>query len=375
MKPLRSLAETVVAALHPRRFRSLWTLDLPLHPRFQVMHQGNRWHAAGLVCTEEQRNAVLAAERAIYPEGRRMTDVRAWDVVGAPVVICEWRDEAERWDGRIFRNGGAMLLQFEQGLLRRIQSFTDTAFLNVIEHGWADRLSPEILVHVPAFHTLELPDAAIKPHAPLPGAVTPNTAPRTYGDKLTNEERVHRCYDARLLFKDIPVDYRYARASEWYTERQGTRWHLAGRMDASVYDGVLSRGRAGNALLDFIYRSETYRLNQMQTFPTAADRWVFMEWVSQAELVAPPGAKMLNHGLQMLHFDDEGRAVEHREYCDTAYIEALQVDLPERMPVKDFEKLPCSRTWAVPKDLCGPEPIPPEPSSPEHSCTLRVAAE
>ncbi|MGE0388332.1 MAG: hypothetical protein AB7Q97_26715 [Gammaproteobacteria bacterium] len=362
-----SNAELLVDALRPGRCDSLWNAPLPWHADAEVMHQGNRWHAAGLATHPRQRAAIAAAERALYPGGSRYTDVRAWDCAGAEVAIVEWRQCATAWNGIEVDNGGAMIVEFDGGRIRRLRNFTNTALLEAVESGWADRIDLDTLMALPAWHTLGQAPLHWRPYPPAADSARRGDPPRRYPEPITNEARVHRRYDPRGLFADIPIAHYYALAHDAYIEFQGTRWFLAGRNPNSAIEG---QPDATSAVFSAVFVPASFGFTHNRTWATTSDRWVFMEWVSASD--TPTGVPFRNHGLTLLHFDDGDLVTEHREYANVAYLEAHQADLPARVSPETLAPYACAKTWAEDPARWRALPIPAEHAQPAHRAHARA---
>jgi hypothetical protein len=82
----------------------------------------------------------------------------------------------------------------------------------------------------------------------------------------------------------------------------------------------------------------------------------FMEWVSLATLFT--GRHFRNHGLTVLTFNSSEERIAHREYCNTAYLEAVtnEADFP-RLIGAAFPQIPAARTWNDPSESWTPLPI------------------
>ena len=349
-----SRAEAIVEILHPDRFRSLWTAKIPWHHDAVVMHQGTSWHAAGLVTSAEQRQSLQSVFDSLYPDGRRMTDVRAWDTEQGSVVV-EWRDTGRLANGHSYTNGGAMLVEYEGELVIRLSNFTNTALLETVETEWYDGLPIDLLLHIPAFHTIDLPTLSWRPYPPSAVCAIRSSQPREFAQPLTNEDRIHRRYNARHLFKDIPKDQYYEMSPDGYVEFSGTSWHLAGHNTREV---LADNSEAGEKVFSTVFQEETFGFSHMGTWSTYGDRWVFMEWISESQLRR--GGQFRNHGLTLLHFDDDHCVAEHREYTNVAYLENVQDDVLDHVDKEAFAAYSCSKTWGNKPTTWSPLPIPAE---------------
>lgn len=336
----------------PGRWRSTEpTLGTGLrwHPQLEVMNQGTSWHGAGLHTTEDEHRALMTAERAVYPDGRVMTELRVWPTTDPSTVVMEWRDEGTLWTGRQVENGGITLVVFEDGAVRRVSNFQNTAFLQAVERGWEGLVRRDVQLNLPAYHTLELPDLAWRPSRPSPRARLYEQRPaRRFSPPYTSEERMAAGFGP-LAERDHAA---IVRPIGCYWEFQGTRWPLAGR---NVMQGDESIGGLveviKNVWVDLYF-------THLATWGSADGDWGFMEWTSDA--VMWNGAKFVSQGFSALRFDDAGRNTEHREYLNVALLEAASGDWRPQVESSRFAALACASTYEEPADAWRPIPISPD---------------
>src|SRR5262249_55101867 len=124
-----------------------------------------------------------------------------------------------------------------------------------------------------------------------------------------------------------------------YWEFQGTRSPLAGRYVIESPERFM--GEMVHSLV--AVNQGTLGFTQAKVWGREGDDWAFMEWVSHARLVN--GTDFRNHGLTLLAFDDQGRNIAHREYLNTAYLEATWGDWRPLVPGEIFAALPCAGTY------------------------------
>ena len=351
-----SFADVLAEYFAPSVYNSLVPtagVELGFHPQLEVLGQGVSWHRAGLASTPDQHAAVLEAERAIYPDGLGMTEVRTWQTADENAAFVEWRDAGRTWNGRDVANGGLSVFEFEDGLVRRVRTFTNTSYLQAIQQGWTELLSFDTLLHVPAFHTMGLPIELSKPYPPAPGAQTEDDPPLVFPEPWTNEQRIALMYDPPVFdLHDTERRARYlsAYSPDMYYEWQGTRWMMAGRNYRRDQLAAAERGDVS----EFVVHT-WLRFSHVKTWATVDQRSVFMEWVSKSTMWT--GADFRNHGMTLLQFDDENRIVAHREYNNCAYNEASEGDWRDQMEPAAFNARALSKTWDLPSEEWKPIPI------------------
>jgi hypothetical protein len=344
-------ADLVEAWFSPGRWCSTEpTLGVGLrwHEHFELMQQGVSWHGAGLHSTPDQHAALAIAERAVYPDGRTMTEMRTWQMTDPDVVIMEWRDQGTLWNGQSTHNGGLTLFEFEDGAVRRMSNYTNTAYLQAVERGWHELLRRDTLLRLPAFHTLEMPDSGWKAHRPAtaarmeeqPSGVDLVEEPLTAQDRVLLAFAPHRDRRSDAIVRPP--------GSFW--EFQGTRWHLAGRNVMQDWDHFAKIIGAATAKT-FVGGYFTH----LATWGSTDPHWAFMEWTSDASLYTNTG--FCSQGLTALRFDDEGQNTEHREYLNVAYLEAKWGDWRQAVPADVFDQLACAKTYDDPPESWTPLPI------------------
>lgn len=350
------------AFLDPSHYNSLRPIEasgVALHPNLSVMHQGTNWHRAGVIATPEQHAAIRQAERAIFPDGLSFTDARIWSAAAADTIFCEYRCAGETWNGIPFANGGLAIFEFDEGSLRRVRNFLNTAHVEQCLAGWADQLPVETLLHLPGYHSAALPPIDWRPWAPSPSATLGSDPTPVYAKPLTHGQRAMLHFGRHVMGEEAPFPV----SPDGYTDFQGTCWVLAGRspaeslsMDpASPYTTALIRMFTPPGQDDEISLAFTH----FSTWDAADDSsTAFMEWVSQATFYT--GRTFRNHGATVLTFDDRGNRVAHREYTNTAYAEAMTNDGDFRALAGDaFEGLAAAADWDLPSSAWHPLPIGP----------------
>jgi hypothetical protein len=261
----------------------------------------------------------------------------------------EWRDEGRLWDGRPTKNGGLTYIEFEDGAIRRMSNYTNTAYLQAVERGWHELLHRDTLLRLPAFHTMEMPDTAWKAHRPATAARHDDQqqpAPRI-AEPLDAASRVALGYGRRSeRRRDVMI-----RPEGSFWEFQGTRWPLAGR---NVLQDTEHFGRSLGAAIGPVFPGLYF--THFASWGCADDpHWAFMEWTSDAQLYTNSG--FCSQGITALRFDDEGNNIEHREYLNVAYLEAKTGDWREIVPADAFDQLACAKTYDSPSESWEPIPL------------------
>ena len=341
------------------------TPGVPLrwHDRLEVRCQGTRWHRAGLASTPEQHAAIAAAERAVYPSGFRLTERRIFQTDSPETVMLQWCGEGSTWEGRRCRNSGLTVFEFEDGAVRRVRTYTNTAYLEAVEQGWESLLPIETLLRIPAFHTLGLPSDAWRPYPISTTAKMAASPPLDLGPPYTSAQRVALMFDPARRLADVPAEYHYGTAPGAWMEFQGTRSVVAGRNVSPPAANGPGAVDPVMAAVVHIYDLSKFRLSHMKIWPTEQADWAIMEWISDGWLW--DGRPYRNAGLTTVQFNARGERRILREYLNVAYIEAATAGWRERVPDEVFATLACADSFASRPDAWSPLPILDEPSCAE----------
>lgn len=347
-------ADRLAAYFDPDMYNSLRPtagVDLRFHPQLEVLNQGTSWHGAGVATTPFMHEAIAEAERALYPEGIRMTQIRTWQTSEPEFAFLEWRNEAPMYNGRLMRNGGLSMYQFEDGAVRKVRHFINTAYAQAVERGWEELVSYDTLLKIPAYHTLSLPVVERKPFHPADGYRFEDEPELKFEKPWTNEQRVAMMFDPPAFDMhgparpDAPF---YTFTDDAYMEWQGTKWAAAGRN--RIKDRIAARE------LDGVFEPHTWlRFTHTRTWATSEQDWVFMEWFSKSDMWT--GLPFLNHGMTALWFESDGVLKAHREYNDVIYNEMSEGDWREKAGPEYFAALATSKTWDLPSGDWVPTPI------------------
>jgi ketosteroid isomerase-like protein len=321
---------------------------LTWHPQVEVMRQGTRWHGAGLATTADQHAAIDAAERAIYPSGWSVTARQVWQAEAEDTAFVEWRAEAETWRGEHAANGGLSVYEWEDGAVRRVRHFTNTAYLEALEDGWIELLGDDHLMRIPAYHSLELASQGWKPYPPAKGSKLMTTPPREFDDgQLSIPDRVARFYEPARLLRDAGAD-RWQFAPGGYMEFQGTRWWYAGRNHEAEMAVI---GDLHHQIFQGTIAFSHLAVWHLEALPNCA----MHEWVSRGTLWT--GRKFANHGLTFTEFDEDARLLAHREYLNVAYLEDVMKGWDKLLDAERLVRLACAPTMEARSTEWSPIPL------------------
>jgi ketosteroid isomerase-like protein len=347
-----SFADLLAAHFDPESYNSQERRDVGLqfHPDLSVLWQGTAMHNSGLATTRDMHEAIAEAERLIYPGGIRMTELRTWQPADPNTAFVEWRSAATMWTGREMANGGLSVFEFEDGMVRRIRNFTNTAYATAVERGWEELVAYDTLLHMPAYHTLGLPIERSRPYPQGPNAKKDTDPPYRFAEPLTNEQKVALIYDPPTFDLHGARPRLYEPSDDMYFEWQGTKWMMAGRNYAR---DMAAAAEAGKTLQ---FRPHTWlRFTHLTTWATPDQEWVFMEWTSNSGMWT--GDDFRNHGMTALWFADDGKLRAHREYCNCLYNETKEGNWREQVPAEQFATRATSKTWDLPSEDWVPTPI------------------